>query len=266
MVTLGPRERERLVALGWGTLAVVVATILVGVVFAWSQFLGLVTDLGTAPLALPSVVQFTLLIVVAELLGYGVASLLIVVVSRRLDRPLVRVRVPTLFDLALVAGGSVLSIAILYTFSFLMLWLGIDASSHQIAEMGQRSPYIFLVGAVLSIPVIGLAEELFFRGVVQDLLGEATPTSVAVVVASVLFAVPHLFSYLPQGGALTVADYQAAAVSLVMLFVIGLVLGAIYEISDNVVVPTVVHGVFNGYQFLLVFVVTIAGLDQLALL
>ncbi|MFW6436852.1 MAG: type II CAAX prenyl endopeptidase Rce1 family protein [Halococcoides sp.] len=259
-------DDKRLVALAWGALAVVVATILVGLVFAWSQLLSVVVALGATLLGLPVLVRFALLLLVGELLAYAAVSVVIAVGSRRLGRPIVRIRVPTLFDLLLVTVGSILSIGILYSFSLLMVWLGIDAASHNIAELGQQSPFIFLIGAVLSIPVIGLSEELFFRGVVQDLLGEATPRSVAVVVASVLFAVPHLLSYLPGEDALTVAAFQSAAVSLTMLFVIGLVLGAIYEASDNVVVPAVVHGVFNGFQFLIAFLVTIVGIDQFALL
>ncbi|MFB6161888.1 MAG: lysostaphin resistance A-like protein [Halococcoides sp.] len=258
------RDRVRRV-LG-ALLVVAAATALVAVVYIGSQLLGFVTGLVGSAIGLGTIVQFTLLIVVAELLGYGGASAAIVSVARRFDRPLLRIGVPTVSDLAVIAIGTVVSIGLIYVFNALSMVLGIDPSSHSIASFGQQTPLIFLVGAVLSIPVIGLAEELFFRGVIQDVLGTATPAPVAVVIASVLFSLPHIFSYLPRDGALTAAALQGTAFSLVMLFVVGLVLGAVYEYSDNLVVPAVVHGTFNGYQFLLAYVGAVLGLREFGLI
>ena len=62
---------------------------------------------------------------------------------------------------------------------------------------------------------------------------------IAILLASGLFAVPHVFSLSGQG----------KVVSVSIVFLLALVLGVSYEYSDNIVVPSVIHGTFNAVQF-----------------
>jgi membrane protease YdiL (CAAX protease family) len=62
---------------------------------------------------------------------------------------------------------------------------------------------------------------------------------VAILLASGLFAMPHVFSLSGQG----------KIVSVSIVFLLALVLGASYVYSENIVVPSVIHGTFNAVQF-----------------
>jgi membrane protease YdiL (CAAX protease family) len=85
-------------------------------------------------------------------------------------------------------------------------------------------------GAVLIVSVLaGVGEELLFRGVIQDGLAGLLPAWIALVLASILFGLAH---------AVTLAYFVIATV-------IGLYLGALYWMTDNLFVPVVTHAVYD---------------------
>lgn len=91
----------------------------------------------------------------------------------------------------------------------------------------------------LSLFVVGPCEELLFRGVVQRYLAGAVSTRGAILGAGLLFAVVHAPSYLAFSA-------LGAAVSLFVIFVVGLGFGYVYEHTGSLVVPIVVHGLYNA--------------------
>ncbi len=76
----------------------------------------------------------------------------------------------------------------------------------------------------------GVAEEAFFRGVVQTALAERFDPTLGLVLASVLFGVMHL---------ITPAYALLAALA-------GAYLGVLLIAFDNLLVPVVVHGLYDG--------------------
>ncbi|MEE4304558.1 MAG: CPBP family intramembrane glutamic endopeptidase [Wenzhouxiangella sp.] len=85
-------------------------------------------------------------------------------------------------------------------------------------------------GAVLLVSVLaGVGEELLFRGVVQDGLAASSSPTVGILVASLLFGAAHAVS-LP---------YLAVAT------VMGLYLGVLYHWSGNLLVPILVHALYD---------------------
>lgn len=259
MVDADGADRDRVLHLLLVVAVVIGTTALVGVVYLVSQLLGIAAALGANWLGASEILRFTAMLIAIEIVGFGGLSALIVAIANAFDRSLVRVRMPTLFDLALVAGGTGGSLAVVVAIGLVSTLLGVEPSNHSITTIGEQTPAIFLVGAILSVPVIGAMEELFFRGVVQDLLGQVTHRVTAVIVAAALFAAPHLFSYLPQAGGSSSGALAGASISLGGLFFVGIVLGTIYELSDNVVVPALVHGAYNALQFVLTFVAVSVG-------
>lgn len=90
--------------------------------------------------------------------------------------------------------------------------------------------YMFFIAIALA-PV---AEELFFRGLLLPTMARKFGLSRAILVTSVLFAAVH--PHLP---------------ALVPLFVVSVFLCVAYAYTNSIVVPIVMHVLFNGVNILL---------------
>ncbi|NHN41553.1 CPBP family intramembrane metalloprotease [Halorubellus sp. JP-L1] len=150
---------------------------------------------------------------------------------------------PSLRDLAWIAVGLVGLFALLQVVSILLDVLGISAAQHTTTEAAKTEPSLLLPLIPLSILVVGPAEELVYRNVVQKGLYEHAPRVVAVLTASVIFSLVHIPAY--AAGAST----SALVATLAIIFTLSLVLGTVYERTENLVVPAVVHGGYNAVLF-----------------
>lgn len=90
------------------------------------------------------------------------------------------------------------------------------------------SGYSWFVLFLLSV-FAGVGEELLFRGAIQGWLAAHTNTTIALLVASVLFGAVHYVSF----------TYFVVATGL------GLVLGLAYELTDSLLLVMVWHGVYD---------------------
>jgi membrane protease YdiL (CAAX protease family) len=94
-----------------------------------------------------------------------------------------------------------------------------------------------LVGLVVIAVVPGVAEELVFRGVIQrNLVRWSSSRHVGVWLAAALFSAIHFqfFGFVPR-------------------FLLGLLLGYLYEWSGNILVPMAAHFTNNAFQLLLLY-------------
>ncbi len=105
--------------------------------------------------------------------------------------------------------------------------------------MASGNPDIFLLLIPLSFLLIGPGEELLYRGLIQGLLRKTFRPARAIVLASALFAVVHVFSLSGAG----------KLVSIGTVFTLSLILGILYEYTDNLVVPILVHGAYDAVLF-----------------
>ena len=85
-------------------------------------------------------------------------------------------------------------------------------------------------GIVLLSLTAGVAEEFLFRGVIQTGLESRVPAAAAVVIAGLLFGMAHWLT-------LTYA---------VLAGLIGAYLGAVYFLTDNLLVPIVAHSTYDA--------------------
>jgi membrane protease YdiL (CAAX protease family) len=95
----------------------------------------------------------------------------------------------------------------------------------------------FLVGLLVIAVVPAVSEELLFRGVVQRNLVQWTSSRhVGVWLAAAIFSVIHFqfFGFVPR-------------------FVLGLLLGYLYEWSGNILVPMAAHFAQNAFQIVLLY-------------
>lgn len=157
------------------------------------------------------------------------------------DRDLIRARVPTLRGFGAAGAATVALLATLVVIGFLFSELGVSTAPNQIEQIGRETPTVLLPLIVLAFVAIGPGEELLFRGAVQGVFRRAYAPVPAIVLASVLFALAHVLAL--QGGLL------ATAASILAIFLLSLVLGAVYEYTGNIVVPALVHGAYNAIIF-----------------
>jgi|AntRauTorcE11898_2_1112593.scaffolds.fasta_scaffold08631_2 membrane protease YdiL (CAAX protease family) len=167
------------------------------------------------------------------------------------DRALVNVRLPTLRDVGLVLGGFGAIFVANIGLSYLIRVLGLETAENSVITAGRSNPEVFLLMVPISLLLVGPGEELLFRGIVQGLFKRAYGPLPAILIASALFGVVH---YLALSGSGKIVYVAVAAI-------LGLVLGTVYELSDNIAVPALAHGVWNSYLFLGQWVSVASGVE-----
>lgn len=216
--------------------AVYAALGLVGLGFILGQVLSLAAVLFLG-VDLPIEVLLPALFVV-EYVGYALVALGFLYVTRRgLDY--LDVEWPSRGELGVIAGGVLASLALWAAAMAVVAGLGLPAADHALFDADDADPTLLLALIPLLLFVNGPIEELLFRNVVQKYLAEHFSMWSAVVMASVIFALVHVPAYLTAGlGPLTV--------TLVLLFVISCLWGAIYARTRSLVVVGAIHGLYNA--------------------
>ena len=150
------------------------------------------------------------------------------------------VRLPSLREVGVVVGGFVGMIVLLAVVSAIVSLFSSPADNVA-AQNAAENPDAIPAMIVIMLLIVGPFEELLYRGVVQTRLRERFAPAVGIVTASVVFASVH------AAGALTGTAMEILT-TVAVLFVVSLVLGGLYEYTGNLVVPAVVHGLFNSFQ------------------
>ncbi|PSP74689.1 CPBP family intramembrane metalloprotease domain-containing protein [Halobacteriales archaeon QS_3_64_16] len=234
--------RAVLLAIGVAVLAFVVGNLLVALA---ALVLGL---FGIALLSAPA-----LQVLVGTVLLQGVAfggTALLYLRYRGDGLAFLRTRVPTLRDIGWIVGGFAALLGLLALTQVVFSTLGIQSAQNQIVELASGNPIVFLILVPLSFLLVGPGEELLFRGLVQGTIAEALHPARAVVLASAIFALVHYGSLAGSG----------KFAYLGVVFALALVLGATYELTDNLVVPALIHGAYNAVQFGIQYLAATGGL------
>jgi len=237
------RTRVRLRAVGLAALLAVGGFVL-GVVVGNVLALVLVIGFGVA---LTGPVSLGVSLVSIQGIAFPLVALWYL---RRSNRSVdfLNVRMPSGRDLAVAVGAwpalqvlVVVTLVVLVTFSG-----GTEPASNQAGETAMENPEII----PLLIPLVFLfnapGEELLFRGVIQGSLRDHFGPGAAIVLATAMFAPLHIFAL--------IGSLQAMLVTIAGLFVPGLVFGMVYEHTENLVVPSLTHGLYNATLFGLVYV------------
>jgi membrane protease YdiL (CAAX protease family) len=175
--------------------------------------------------------------------------------------PFVDLEWPDLWDVGYMVVGFVALVLVLLGLGFVIRGLGLPSTSNNITSAAQQHPETLLVLIPLQFLLVAPAEELLSRNVIQKYLYGSFSRYGAVVVGSLVFASAHYFSYIGD-------SVVATAVSLTSVFLLSLLLGALYERTENILVPIVSHGAYNALLFLLLYIRTVygGGASQQALL
>ncbi len=167
------------------------------------------------------------------------------------DRSLVGLRWPTKRDAGLAVVGTLFLFGLMITGQLLLDFLGVELADNVAVERGQENPELFLYYIPLVLLLNVPAEELLFRGVIQGLFRRAYGIVPGILAASAIFGLIHYVALVGEGSAMA---YVAIA------FASGILLGAAYELTGNLVVPVVMHAVWNTFVYLNLFVGATGGL------
>lgn len=148
----------------------------------------------------------------------------------------VPIGVPSFSEWGYIVGGTIVALGAAIGISYLLARLDLLPGS-AIDEAAALDPTLLLGLAALSILLVAPAEELLFRGAIQGRLRRQFGSIPAVVVASLLFGAMHLANY--TGSILPIL----AGVGLIS--VVGAIFGLLYERTNNLAVPIVVHATYN---------------------
>lgn len=149
----------------------------------------------------------------------------------------------TLRDFGWVVLGFVVLVVLSRGTSLLLQQLGFSAGTNQIIRAVEQSPTLALVMVFLSFLAVGPGEEILFRGGVQGVLRRVLQPVSAIIGSSALFGLAHVTAIVASSGASGIWGYVVSA------FVLSLVLGSLYEYTDNLLIPIVVHGAYNAVIF-----------------
>ena len=163
---------------------------------------------------------------------------------------------PSLHDLGWSVGGLFALFSVLIISNVIQITFGVESASHSLVESGITNPEILLVLVPLSIILVGPSEELLFRGVIQQLLRLQFGIAIGIGIASVIFALVHIGSLTGEGLVPTLLTYIA----------LSTILGISYEYSRTLTVPALIHGVFNAFQFGLLYWVATTDTPTAAML
>jgi len=156
--------------------------------------------------------------------------------------------VPDFEGWAIIVAGYVVALGSAFAGATIVSQFQVETGQNAAAEIGMENPEVLLLLIPASILLIGPGEELLFRGIVQGRLREVFSPITAVVTASFVFAMLHWFAL--SGGSPT-GNLVAAG----LLIGPAIVLGAAYEYTDNIVVPSLIHGIYNATLFTLLYVI-----------
>lgn len=208
----------------------------------------LVAQIGAAlSMAVFGIERGTPSMTLVGLLGQGVGLVGVgYVYLRSRDLPLsyLRVHRPDWRDVGVVVVGFVALFAYLTAVVAVVNYLDVPLAEHSVVEVIERNPSVALLLVPASVLVTGPTEEFLYRGVVQSRLRERFAVPATVLVAAAPFALVHIPAYL-----LFSTLTETMTTVAVVLFPLGILLGLYYEYTDNLVVPAVVHGVYNAVIF-----------------
>jgi membrane protease YdiL (CAAX protease family) len=158
---------------------------------------------------------------------------------------LARASLPDARGAALIVGGGIALLAFQYGALFALDQVGLSTGQNEaVVPAGDPVAY-YLAMIAVSLAVVGPVEELLFRGVVQGGVRRAFDAVPAVLIGSLAFGLIHF----PSVSGTPVERWAYVGVVVVL----GAVLGALYEWTDNVAVPGLAHGVYNAAIYAVLF-------------
>lgn len=152
----------------------------------------------------------------------------------------VRLTRPTQPDLVYAIGGTIVALVFATVAGGVLELLGLTPVS-VLDEFVTTDPLVLIWLAFLSIVIVAPAEEYVFRGVIQGRLRNTFTPWGAILIASLLFGSMHFGNW--TGSLATVVGWA------LLISGVGIIMGILYERTQNLVVPIIAHAVYNFCLF-----------------
>ncbi|UPM43018.1 CPBP family intramembrane glutamic endopeptidase [Halocatena salina] len=225
-------------------IAVMIAALAIGVTkYVLTPVVFLVFEVISV--TLPAWASLTLSVLLQQGLVFGsiAAGYLWV---RDLDLGWIGLSRPSLKEALWIGLGWIMAFGSVVGLLIVVLLLGLNPGQNQIQGLVAENPDLIPLLIVLTIVLIGPGEELLFRGIIQGSLRERFGPMTAIILASVIFASAHV-------GSLT-GSLGDRAITVGVLLVPSLIFGIAYERTNNLVVPSLIHGLYNATLFSITYV------------
>jgi membrane protease YdiL (CAAX protease family) len=229
-------SRVRLVAVCFG---LALAGILTGgvILFVLAFSLFVLLDVSVTPLG-----QLALSLLAIQGLGFPLVAVLYFRYKSRSLRSFVPVSIPSLGELGISIGAWVAAIVATPLVATVVIALADEQpASNAAGETAQQNPEIIPLLLPLVFLLNAPGEELLFRGVIQGLLAERFSAWAAIALTTAAFAPLHIIAL--------IGNPTAALLTIIIISVPSLVFGSVYELTDNLIVPSLVHALFNSSLF-----------------
>ena len=186
----------------------------------------------------PETNAFAILQFVASFVGFLPAVVGYLVITDQRD--LVSVSSLSLREVGIVIGAAVVLYGLQIGLLITLREFGFGTGQNP-ATMAPGDPVVYY-GAMIAVSlfVVGPAEELLLRGVVQGGLRRSFDAAPAILVAALMFGALH-------GNVEGTVVEQVAYMGVTVL--LGAILGVLYERTNNVLVPGFAHGLYNAIIF-----------------
>jgi membrane protease YdiL (CAAX protease family) len=230
------KGRLRLVATCYG---LAIGGMLLGIVVLLLASLVLILGLG---LTISPTTGLVLSLVAVQGIAFPGIAILYFRYNERSLREFLPVSVPSLRQFGLIVGAWIGALILLNVGASIVIQLvGTEPASNSAAETAAQNPEFipYLIPLVFLLNAPG--EELLFRGVIQGLLRERFGPAGAILLATSAFAPIHITAL--------IGSFEAALVTITILSIPSIVFGAVYEYTDNLVAPTLVHALYNATLF-----------------
>jgi membrane protease YdiL (CAAX protease family) len=190
-------------------------------------------------------------------IGLSVVGLAYLAMSGR-GLGFVRARVPTLRDLLWTLAGFIAIVVLLVVVGIaaqvIAAATNVETAQNSVTQVAQEDPAVLLLLIPAAFLVIGPAEELLFRGIIQGRLRQVFGPVSAIGIASLVFGFAHATAL--TGGSGGIASFL---IPLTALSLLSVVFGVTYEKTDNLVVPALIHGAYDAFLFGLIYIVLAYG-------
>jgi membrane protease YdiL (CAAX protease family) len=221
--------------------------VLVVLAIAISRILGEAVGflLRTLSLDLSTTVRLVLGVILQQGLVFcGLSALYLSI--RNLDLDWIGVSIPDHKQFLWIVSGWAVAFTSAFVLGVLIIVTGVNPGENRLVQIVTDNPKTLLVMIPVAIVLIGTGEELLFRGVIQGSLRERFGPVVAVTLASAIFAAAHITSL--------TGSLESRVITIVLLFVPSLVFAISYEKTGNIIVPILIHGLYDATLFSLQYV------------
>lgn len=163
---------------------------------------------------------------------------------------------PGRWDALWMVGGVVITLIALVVIGVFAQALDAEPPEQALMQLIQEDAVLILYMIAMVWLLNAPAEELVFRNVMQKRLYTAFSGVTAVVLTSLLFGVIHVLTFVFVGEELLDVFFP-----ILGIFVGSLVMGYAYLRTENLLVPIVIHSLYNTFQLAILLIVLLYDID-----